>query len=93
VLVIYEVSTDGITGTVADPGLILTAALKANAVSIALCHNHSSGETRPSSQDEELISKNQKWCTVFNHQSKRSYYYHFKSYFSFVDKGCYSPSL
>src|SRR6266540_6447685 len=38
VLAIYEVSTGGITGTVADPRLIFTAALKANAVSLALCH-------------------------------------------------------
>src|SRR6266540_5285092 len=38
VLAIYEVSTGGITGTVADPRVIFTAALKANAVSIALCH-------------------------------------------------------
>src|SRR6266542_816293 len=40
VLGIYEVSTGGITGTVADPRIIFTAALKGNAVSIALAHNH-----------------------------------------------------
>ena len=35
---IYEVSTGGITGTVADPRLIFTAALKANAVALILAH-------------------------------------------------------
>ncbi len=57
VLGIYEVSTGGITGTVADPRLIFTAALKANAVSIMLCHNHPSGNLKPSRADEELTKK------------------------------------
>ncbi len=43
VLAIYQLSTGGITGTVADPRLIFTAPLKANAVSIVLAHNHPSG--------------------------------------------------
>src|SRR6476659_4535718 len=57
VLGIYEVSTGGITGTVADPRVILAAALKANAVSIALAHNHPSGDLKPSRQDEALTQK------------------------------------
>src|SRR6266498_1017311 len=57
VLAIYEVSTGGITGTVADPRVIFTAALKANAVSIALAHNHPSGSPKPSRQDEALTEK------------------------------------
>src|ERR1044071_4267502 len=43
VLGFYEVSTGGISGTVADARVIFAAALKANAVSIALAHNHPSG--------------------------------------------------
>src|SRR3990170_6138764 len=38
VLGIYQVSSGGITGTVADPKLILAAALKAGACSIILSH-------------------------------------------------------
>lgn len=57
VLAIYEVSQGGITGTVADPRLIVTAALKANAVSIILAHNHPSGSLKPSRADEELTTK------------------------------------
>ena len=57
VLAIYEVSIGGITGTVADPRVIFTAALKGNAVSIALAHNHPSGDIKPSRQDEALTEK------------------------------------
>jgi len=38
VLGIYELSTGGVTGTVADPKLVFTAALKANACNIILSH-------------------------------------------------------
>src|SRR4051812_42934561 len=47
VLGIYEVSTGGVTGTVADPRLIFMAALKANATAIILCHNYPSGGVNP----------------------------------------------
>jgi len=57
VLGIYEVSTGGMTGTVADPKLIFAAALKAGATSIMLVHNHPSGNLKPSRQDEDLTHK------------------------------------
>lgn len=57
VLCIYNVSSGGITGTVADPRLIYSAALKVNAVSLILSHNHPSGALKPSRQDEELTQK------------------------------------
>ena len=57
VLGIYEVSTGGVSGTVADPRLIFVAALKANACSLIISHNHPSGNLKPSRQDEELTAK------------------------------------
>ncbi|HEV7330452.1 MAG TPA: JAB domain-containing protein [Flavisolibacter sp.] len=57
VLCLFNVSSGGITGTVADPRLIYTAALKVNAVSLILSHNHPSGALKPSRQDKELTQK------------------------------------
>ncbi len=54
---IYELSTGGIAGTVADPRLIFMAALKANACSVILAHNHPSSNLKPSRADEELTRK------------------------------------
>lgn len=57
VLGIYELSTGGVTGTVADPKLVFTAALKANACNIILSHNPPSGNLKPSRADKELTMK------------------------------------
>ncbi len=57
VLGIYEVSTGGMTGTVADPKLIFISALKAGACNIMLVHNHPSGNLKPSKQDEDITYK------------------------------------
>lgn len=57
VLGIFELSTGGVTGTVADPKLVFAAALKLNACNIILCHNHPSGNTTPSKADEQLTQK------------------------------------
>lgn len=51
------VSEGGITGTVADPRVILRKALEQDAVNIILCHNHPSGSLKPSRADEQLTSK------------------------------------
>ena len=54
---VYRASRGGITGTVADPRLIVTAALKTAAIGIILCHNHPSGNLVPSRMDEQLTNK------------------------------------
>lgn len=51
------ISEGGITGTVADPRIILKKALEQNAVSMILCHNHPSGSLKPSKADEQLTQK------------------------------------
>jgi DNA repair protein RadC len=57
VLGIYEVSSGGMAGTVADPKLIFSTALKACASSIILSHNHPSGSLKPSQADIALTHK------------------------------------
>lgn len=57
VLQIISLSQGGITGTVADPRLILASALKVAACSILLAHNHPSGSLKPSRADEDLTHK------------------------------------
>ena len=57
VLGIVHISSGGLSGTVADPKVIFTAALKACASGIILCHNHPSGELNPSSEDLALTRR------------------------------------
>ncbi|HJU45464.1 MAG TPA: JAB domain-containing protein [Chitinophagaceae bacterium] len=54
VLGILNLSSGGITGSIADPRLIFAAALKAGACNIILAHNHPSGSFQPSETDIEL---------------------------------------
>jgi DNA repair protein RadC len=48
---VFELSKGGITGTVVDVRILLSIALKVAATSIILCHNHPSGNLKPSSSD------------------------------------------
>ena len=57
VLGVVAISSGGITGTVADPRVILRYALLSGATSIVLCHNHPSGNRNPSKADELLTQK------------------------------------
>ncbi len=87
VLGIFELSTGGITGTVADPKLIFVAALKAGATGIILSHNHPSGNLHPSQADIDLtrkIKEGGKWLEIqlLDHIIITS-----ESYYSFADEG------
>lgn len=57
VIGIFEVSKGGLAGTVADPKVIFSVALKCSASSIILAHNHPSGNLRPSEADITLTRK------------------------------------
>jgi len=52
-----QISEGGISGTVADPKKIFKLALDHNATSIILCHNHPSGNIKPSGDDIALTKK------------------------------------
>ena len=57
VLGVVNVSTGGVSGTVADPKIIFIAALKASASAVILAHNHPSGNLNPSEADITLTKK------------------------------------
>ena len=57
VLGIVPISVGGTAGTIADPKVIFVSALKCNASSVILVHNHPSGNLKPSQADIELTRK------------------------------------
>jgi len=81
------VSAGGITGTVADPRVILKKALEENAVSIILCHNHPSGSLKPSRADEELTTKIKEAAKYFDIKVIDHIIVSEDGYFSFADEG------
>ncbi len=87
VLSIQSISEGGLTGTVADPRKIFNAAIKAEAVSIILCHNHPSGNIHPSNVDIDLTKKLKEAgkfldIVVFDHLIIGE-----NRYYSFADEG------
>ena len=57
VLGIYPLSKGGVSGTVVDAKLLFSVALKCNASSVIIAHNHPSGNLKPSEADIKLTRK------------------------------------
>lgn len=81
------ISEGGITGTVADPRIILKKALEENAVSIILCHNHPSGSLKPSHSDKELTKKIKEAAHYFDIRVLDHLIVSEAGYYSFADEG------
>ncbi len=87
VLGVVELSSGGVTGTVADPKLIFVAALKANACSIIISHNHPSGNLKPSQQDEQLTQKIKQAGQLLDIKLIDHIIVTSEGYYSFADEG------
>ncbi|MBA2329535.1 MAG: DNA repair protein RadC [Flavisolibacter sp.] len=81
------VSEGGMTGTVADPRIILKKALEEDAISLILCHNHPSGSLKPSRADEELTHKIKEAAKYFDIKILDHLIVSDDGYFSFADEG------
>ena len=81
------VSMGGLTGTVADPRIILKKALEEDAVSIVLCHNHPSGSLKPSRADEQLTQKIKEAAALFDIRVIDHIIVTQGGYYSFADEG------
>jgi len=81
------ISQGGITGTVADPRIILKKALEKNAVSLILCHNHPSGSLKPSKADQELTTKIKEAAKFFDIKVLDHLIVSDEGYYSFADEG------
>lgn len=81
------ISEGGITGTVADPRIILKKALEEDAVNLILCHNHPSGSLKPSRADEELTHKIKEAAKYFDIKVLDHLIVSDDGYFSFADEG------
>ena len=81
------ISQGGMTGTVADPRIILKAALDNRATSIILCHNHPSGNLQPSHADIEITKKIKSAAGFLDVHVTDHLIVSEEGYFSFADNG------
>ena len=66
VLGVYELSKGGITSTSVDLRLLLSVALKTVSTGIILCHNHPSGNLKPSANDLEITNRIKEACGLMD---------------------------
>ncbi|MFN0081672.1 MAG: DNA repair protein RadC [Ferruginibacter sp.] len=80
-------SKGGITGTVADPRVILKQALDEGATSLILSHNHPSGNLQPSRADQELTNKIKQAASYFDIKILDHIIVSDEGHYSFSDEG------
>jgi len=66
VIGMLKVSDGGTSGTVVDCKFVLLGLAKLNASGVILCHNHPSGNNRPSAEDINLTKKIKEACRLID---------------------------
>jgi len=87
VLGIYPLSKGGTASTVVDPKLVFSVALKCNASSIIIAHNHPSGNLKPSEADKKLTEKIKKAGMYLDLKVLDHIIVTKNDFFSFADNG------
>ncbi|MBQ1909290.1 MAG: DNA repair protein RadC [Bacteroidaceae bacterium] len=80
-------SRGGIAGSAVDVRLILQRALLKGAPVLALCHNHPSGNLRPSTQDRQLTAALASACKVMGIRLLDHVIVSDRGFYSFSDEG------
>lgn len=81
------ISEGGLSGTIADPKRIFKAALERRAAAMILCHNHPSGNLKPSEMDIRLTRKLKEAGTLLELPVLDHLILGDNRYFSFADEG------
>jgi len=81
------VSQGGITATVVDPRIVIRKALDQQAVGLILCHNHPSGNLKPSLADKSLTRKLMEAAAFFDIRVIDHLIITKNGYTSFADEG------
>lgn len=82
-----RISMGGLTGTVVDVRCVLREAIVRRAAAIALCHNHPSGNPRPSSDDNQLTERLHQASSLMNIKLIDHIVLTDGNYYSYADEG------
>ncbi|MCE2787083.1 MAG: RadC family protein [Bacteroidota bacterium] len=82
-----RISEGGVSGTVADPKIIMRYAIDELASCIILCHNHPSGSVKPSEADVRLTDKIKQAAILLDIHLIDHIIIGEKTYYSFADEG------
>ena len=82
-----RIGVGGLTETVVDVRIILREALLKRATSLILCHNHPSGNLRPSTHDDRLTRQVQEAAKLLNLSLADHVIFTDNGYYSYADEG------
>lgn len=82
-----KISQGGITGTVVDVKIVAKYVVDSLASAVVLCHNHPSGNLKPSNADKDITDKIKKVLTLMDTTVLDHIILTADSYFSFADEG------
>ena len=82
-----RISSGGVSGTVTDIKIILKTALEKTASGIIVCHNHPSGNIKPSNADSNLTKKLKSACELVDISFLDHVIVSYSKFFSFADEG------
>ena len=80
-------SRGGIAGTVVDVRCLLRHAILGQATAVVLCHNHPSGRTKPSREDDLLTIKSAEACKAVNIRFVDHVIFAGNDYYSYQEDG------
>jgi DNA repair protein RadC len=86
VIKIIQISSGGVTGTIADPKIIFKHAIEQLSNAIILCHNHPSGNLNPSEADVTLTKQLTKAARLLDMTLSDHIIFTDNGYFSFADQ-------
>lgn len=84
---VHTVSEGGLTGTFVDVRNVLQASILSNARYIVLCHNHPSGECKPSLADDQMTQKIKSACNLLDIKVLDHIIVSSETYYSYADEG------
>ncbi|MFD2939485.1 RadC family protein [Flavobacterium notoginsengisoli] len=84
-----QLSKGGIAGTVVDMRLIFKLALENGATGLILCHNHPSGDLKPSNADKQITKKIKEAGEILDVKVLDHLIITESKYYSFVDEGIF----
>lgn len=87
VLGIKKISECGITSTLVDVRIVMQGALLCNASAIIVCHNHPSGNLKPSREDIKMTEKIKEAAKFLDFSVLDHIILTSEHYYSFLDEG------
>lgn len=86
VIAVIRISEGSATATTVDPKHVMQPAILLNATGMILCHNHPSGNLKPSEADNHLTSTMKSICKMFDIQLLDHIILTLESFYSYADE-------